>query len=136
MHDRVSFHLTALAGVDAMTAVTAQTFARHTHDQYGIGLIDSGAQASSSDSKQVEAGPGQLILVNPGEMHDGRALGGRARAWRMLYLDPSLMLDWEADVAQGPQQLFAFFAPVVSDPPLGALFNRAFAAATARSRRD
>ena len=133
MSHRVSFHRTCLSGVDAMTAATAQTFPRHTHDQYGIGLIDAGAHASASDTKQVEAGPGNTILVNPGEVHDGRPLGGGARSWRMLYLDPRLVRQWHADVAQADDQDFAFFAPVVADPTLRVLFNRAFAEATVTS---
>ena len=132
--DSVRFHRTGLVGVDAMTAATARTFPRHSHDQYGIGLIDSGAQASVSDSKNVEAAAGDVILVNPGEIHDGRPLSRRARTWRMLYLDPALVLEWQADLAQAEDEGFVFFAPVVADPGLSASFNRAFAEAIASTR--
>ncbi len=30
-------------------------------------------------------------MVNPGEMHDGTPVGGAARGWRILYLDPALV---------------------------------------------
>ncbi|MGH7880284.1 MAG: AraC family ligand binding domain-containing protein, partial [Candidatus Binataceae bacterium] len=81
------FHKVPFAGVDAMSATSTRTFPRHTHDQYGMGVVDSGAHASLSDRGQVEAGPGSLIFVNPGEVHDGRAIGGRPRSWRILYFD-------------------------------------------------
>lgn len=70
MTQHIKFQQTCLNGVEAMDAVSARSFPRHTHDQYGIGMIDHTAQASVSDSRQVEAGPGDLIFVNPGEVHD------------------------------------------------------------------
>jgi len=33
----VRLHATLVHDVDAMTATTARSFGRHTHDQYGIG---------------------------------------------------------------------------------------------------
>jgi hypothetical protein len=53
------------AGIDAMSASTPRCFPRHTHDQYGIGVLDVGGHASLSDRRQVEAGPGDLIFVDP-----------------------------------------------------------------------
>lgn len=58
-----------MCGVDAVLADTAQVFGRHTHDQFGVGLIDRGAQKSASGRGMVEAGAGDIITVNPGEVH-------------------------------------------------------------------
>lgn len=33
-----------MAGVQAVAADSAHAFGRHTHDQFGIGLIERGAQ--------------------------------------------------------------------------------------------
>jgi AraC-like ligand binding domain len=115
-----------------MAAATTRTFPRHTHDQYGMGVIDSGGHASSSGRGQVEAGPGSLIFVNPGEVHDGRPIGRRARSWRMLYLDPTLMEELRADVLDGTNPSFTFAAPVFVDENLRRLFDAAFARATAK----
>ena len=78
----------ALAGVQAVAARSDRTFARHSHEQFGIGVIRHGAQASHSGRGQVQAQAGQVITVNPGEIHDGAPLGDAGRAWQMLYLDP------------------------------------------------
>ena len=80
----------ALAGVQAVAARSDRTFARHSHEQFGIGVIRHGAQASHSGRGQVQAQAGQVITVNPGEIHDGAPLGDAGRAWQMLYLDPSV----------------------------------------------
>lgn len=98
MGEHILFHDFPVAGVDPMTASTTRSFPRHTHDQYGIGVIDSGAHVSWSDRGQVEAGPGNLICVNPGEVHDGRAIGQRSRSWRLLYLEPALVEEVCADI--------------------------------------
>jgi hypothetical protein len=46
--ERIHFHRYPVRGIDAMTAMSGRTFPWHTHDQYGIGLIDFGAHASRS----------------------------------------------------------------------------------------
>jgi AraC-like DNA-binding protein len=126
MLDRIRFHRFPVAGIDAMTATTSRSFPRHTHDQYGIGVIDAGGHASLSGRGQVEAGPGSLIFVNPGEVHDGRPIGGRPRSWRILYVDTSLMEATRADVLDNANASLAFSAPVFVDVELRMLFNVAF----------
>ncbi|MEX3917752.1 MULTISPECIES: AraC family transcriptional regulator [Paraburkholderia] len=122
----VRFHATLVRDVDAMTAATARAFGRHTHDQYGIGVIDRGGHVSLSDAGQVEAVPGDLILVNPGEVHDGRPLDAAGRTWRMLYFEPRWVDALQADITQGEDATFALHAPVISEPRLRALFDAAF----------
>lgn len=126
----IRFHKTLTPVIDAMTAVTAMSFSRHTHDQYGIGTIDQGGHASLSDSGKVEARPGDLILVNPGEVHDGRPLDSRGRAWRMLYFEPGWIHELQADITQGEDSRFALLAPVLRDPHIRNLFDAAFHCAT------
>ncbi len=133
MPEPIRFHRTPLAGVDAMTATTARSFPRHIHDQYGIGVIDSGGHASLSGRGQVEAGPGSLIFVNPGEVHDGRPIAGRPRSWRMFYVDPITMDELRTDIDEDAMASFAFAGPVFSDATLRRLFDVAFVHATATS---
>lgn len=81
----------ALAGLLAMRADSSRSFARHSHDLYGIGVIDRGGQRSWSGQGAVQALRGDVITVNPGEVHDGVALAGQARTWRIVYLEPALL---------------------------------------------
>jgi len=116
-----------LAGVEAMRACTARSFARHTHDHYGIGLVDAGGHSSWSGCGQVEAGPGTFITVNPGEVHDGSPVGARPRAWRILYLEPDALADLRDDVLEGARAEFTFAKPVFADGSLRAAFEAAMA---------
>ena len=117
MVEHIRYFRVALKGVDAMSATTSRAYPRHTHDQYGIGVIDSGGHASLSGRGQVEAGTGNLIFVNPGEVHDGRALGGRPRSWRILYFEPAAMVAVRGDVLEGATDVpsFAFFCNFPDD---------------------
>jgi AraC-like DNA-binding protein len=130
MSERITFHKIAVKGVDAMSATTSRSFPRHTHDQYGVGVFDIGGHASLSGRGQVEAGAGNLIFVNPGEVHDGRAIGGRSRSWRMLYLEPAAMRAAQHDIHEGAPTTPTFAAPVLSDERLRQCFNWAFDRAT------
>ncbi len=113
-----------------MSAATSRTYPRHTHDQYGVGVVDSGGHASLSGRGQVEAGAGNLIFVNPGEVHDGRALGGRPRSWRMLYLEPAALAAARDDVLEKTTAIPDFAAPVFTDQRLRLAFDAAFEGAT------
>jgi hypothetical protein len=50
-----------------------------------------GAQRSWSGVGQVSASAGDVIMANPGEMHDGVPVDNNARQWRMIYIDPALL---------------------------------------------
>lgn len=117
-----------MAGIEAVVADSAHSFGRHLHDEFGIGLIERGAQKSASGRGLVEALAGDLITVNPGEIHDGQPFDASGRRWRMLYIDPALLLTAAGDVVPG--RAFEFTAPVIRDPRLAARFQALFSATT------
>ena len=111
-------------GIDAVFADSAYHFARHTHDQFGIGVIERGGQLSHSGRGQVEAGPGDVITVNPGEVHDGQPVGGSGRRWRMLYIAPELVDRAVADLTEGRLGTAEFTDPVVRHPAVARRLRR------------
>jgi AraC-like DNA-binding protein/quercetin dioxygenase-like cupin family protein len=125
---RVEQHRSVATGIEAITLASDHHFPRHAHDQFGIGLILAGAQKSWSGIGAVEAGAGDAIMANPGEIHDGMPLGEGARSWRMLYFDPSLVAEDAVDAAVTHREIIR---PSVRDPVLAGHFGRLFAAVTA-----
>jgi len=121
----------ALPGVEAIEADTRHAFARHTHEHFGIGLIARGAQKSHSGRGPVEAGPGDIITVNPGEVHDGAPIGEAGRRWAILYLDPGVVAGAVADIGAGRPGWREFGQPVIRDRAAADGFRRLYAAATA-----
>lgn len=93
-------------------------FSKHWHSTFGVGVLESGAQRSASGRGQVDAYAGDLITTNPGEVHDGRPLGGPSRLWRMVYLDPEALNTMKADPSSRAVPDFELTRPVITDSPL------------------
>ncbi|MDP3960260.1 MAG: AraC family transcriptional regulator [Pseudorhodobacter sp.] len=119
-----------MIGVSAVTADSAHAFGRHTHDQFGIGVILRGAQTSLSGRGVVEAEAGDIITVNPGEVHDGAPLGDGGRAWRMLYFDPTTLAACINALTDGRTDSAELALPVLRDPAQAACFGSIFRATT------
>jgi len=113
---------TGIDGIEAMTMLTEHVFPRHAHDQYGIGVMTLGAQKSWSVVGQVESEVGDVIMVNPGEIHDGAPIE-RVRGWHILYLDPSLLV---REMAEGSTASDLVIRPVARDPQLASSVVRLF----------
>jgi AraC-like DNA-binding protein len=121
---RVEQHRSAVPGIEAMTLFSNHAFPRHSHDQLGIGIMTSGAQRSWSVIGQVESEAGDVIMVNPGEMHDGIPVDGSARGWRILYLDPDMVAREVVDEATDGEFIVR---PVARDTQLARQVARLFA---------
>jgi AraC-like DNA-binding protein len=119
-----------IAGVEAVEAETRHTFSRHTHEQFGIGVIYRGAHKSHSGRGMVEAGSGDTIMVNPGEVHDGAPLGDAGRSWRMLYFDPLLIAEANSDMTEAKTRVYEFSRPVIRDAGLADRFHKLFSIVT------
>lgn len=114
----------ALPGVEALSLLSEHAFPRHAHDEFGIGVITAGAQKSWSVVGAVESAMGDVIMVNPGEVHDGTPIGG-PRGWHIAYLDPELVTrELAAEFGRGD----VVFQPVAHDPVLAAQVTTLLAA--------
>ncbi|MCB8820466.1 AraC family transcriptional regulator [Microvirga rosea] len=123
-------------GVDAVMASTSHAFSRHIHDQFGIGVISQGAQKSASGRGPVEAGAGDAITVNPGEVHDGAPIGDRGRSWRMLYISPAVIEECHRDISDGRSSYGEFTHPVITDDRLAHRFECLFSLITSGDEHD
>lgn len=100
-------------GLHVTDTVSGRHFGRHWHATFGVGLLEDGAQRSASGRGAVEAFAGDLITTNPGEVHDGRPLGGPARRWRIAYVEPELFTSVAGDALAPGLELAR---PVLRDP--------------------
>ena len=75
-----------------------QRFAPHLHDTYAIGVIESGAAKCDFRGKEVVHAAGDLITIEPGEVHTGEPASAEGWSYRMLYVPRELMARaWEGD---------------------------------------
>lgn len=119
-------HVTALPGIAAVTVTSDRSFPRHSHDEFGVGYIVHGGQTSWSGRGMVDAQAGNIITVNPSEIHDGIGKRGQPRMWQMLYFDPE-RLDSYVDL--DPARL-AFENPVLMAGHMRQVLRSAFADVT------
>lgn len=105
---------------------SARHYGKHWHATFGLGLLENGAQSSASGQGQVEAYAGNLITTNPGEVHDGRPIGGASRRWRTVYLEPGVIASMLGDPQSRTASDVAFTRPVIEDPRLSAALRQLF----------
>ncbi len=92
---------------------TGHGFDPHRHDTYAVGLTICGVQAFRYRGVATHSVPGQVFVLHPDELHDGRAGTEEGFRYRILYVAPSLIRDALAD----PRRPLPFAGEGVSDDP-------------------
>jgi len=116
---------TALApGVTLMRAqFTDHAFERHSHDCFTIGVTAAGIQRFRCKGQRHDSLPGELVLFNPDEDHDGQrgsAAGFRYATWSVATAFVQSCVDRDAGLAGVPY----FALPHVVDPAIAAAFGQ------------
>ena len=107
--DRAEFRQAAhLPGVELYRAhIVRYAFEPHTHEAYGLGAIESGVERFRYRGAEHLAPSGSVVLMNPDELHTGRAETEGGWRYRMVYLDPDVVArvtgesGWWFDTAVG-----------------------------------
>lgn len=74
-------------GIDLMSArFVHHSFTPHSHDELMIGVIHAGVKSFRRGRSREHAAPGNLSVVNPGEMHTGEREHGRELIYAALYV--------------------------------------------------
>lgn len=82
--------LRAPGGVDRIEArFSGVAFAPHRHDTYAIGVTLGGVQSFDYRGAARHSLPGQLVVLHPDELHDGRAGDGQTFHYRTAYVRPA-----------------------------------------------
>lgn len=84
--------LPTLPGVELYHAHIARyAFEPHTHEAFGIGAIEQGAERFRYRGAQHIAAQHSLVTMNPDELHTGEAETQDGWRYRMVYLEPALL---------------------------------------------
>jgi AraC-like DNA-binding protein len=91
--DRAEFRRPAhRVGVELYRAhIVRHAFEPHTHEAFGLGAIEAGAERFRYRGSEHLAPADSLVLMNPDELHTGRAGHDAGWSYRMVYLDPALV---------------------------------------------
>jgi AraC-like DNA-binding protein len=99
-------------------------YARHSHETYAFGAIERGAMRFWHGGTEHVAAPGEIIALNPGEVHDGwpdTKLGCR---YRMLYVERSTIDDLFGPEEPRVMRSCALRGPVLRDAQLARGISR------------
>lgn len=117
-----------LPGLELMRArFASRSFGRHSHEGYGVGVIEGGALGFRYRGEQLVAPAGAVNTVNPDEPHDGHGAAPEGWAYRMFYFSADFLLRMAEDVAGRPVPLPFLTSGVIHDPGLAGLLLRAHA---------
>ena len=116
-------------GVELFRArLRGRPFSRHRHDVYAIGVTEEGVQAFGYRGTVEHSLPGQVYVLHPDELHDGRADGPGLFGYRQIYVTPDRIASALPAFTGRPAPL-PFAPPVSDDPALARVVRTAFALA-------
>lgn len=95
-------------GVELYRAhIVRHAFEPHTHDGFGLGAIESGVERFRYRGADHLAPADSVVMMNPDELHTGRAETEGGWHYRMTYIEPDVVADvtgepgwWFTDVVR------------------------------------
>lgn len=117
-----------VGGVELLSAWFAgEAYQKHRHDTYAVGVTDSGVQVFDYRGSVHASTPGQVTVLYPDEVHDGRAGTSEGFGYRIVYVEPSLLAE-AVQVLRGRPAPLPFVEPVSTNPWLVRAIEEAFRA--------
>ncbi|WP_281647579.1 AraC family ligand binding domain-containing protein [Parendozoicomonas sp. Alg238-R29] len=112
-----------LGGIDLLKAsYRTQTFSRHVHEGYCIGVIAAGAQQFYRTGSHHVAPVGSIILVNADEVHTGHAASEGGWSYRAIYPHVDIFEGGNESALKAPW----FREAVVHDPDMTSKLSHLF----------
>jgi hypothetical protein len=83
-----------VGGVERFRAwFPGEAYARHRHDTYAVGVTDCGVQVFDYRGAVRTSTPGEVVVLHPDEVHDGRAGTGDVFGYRIVYVEPARLAE-------------------------------------------
>ena len=121
--DRIRIVRDEATGVEAVSArFAAHAYDLHRHDEWLVGVTDRGVQDFLCRGTRQRSTSGRVVLIEPGEAHDGQAGAPGGFAYRMLYLPQAWLQHGLADAGHNEP---GFRTCLNEDPPLGTAIRAA-----------
>jgi len=118
----------AFNGIEVVNANYAkQTFSKHVHEGYTIGVIEYGAQRFYRSGDSHIAGKNSIILVNADDVHTGESATPDGWGYRAMYPTPEHFNQISTDLYNGKDITPYFQSSVIEDPQLAQQLRLIFA---------
>jgi AraC-like DNA-binding protein len=114
-------------GIELFSAwLAGEAYQKHRHDTYAVGVTDSGVQVFDYRGSVHASTPGQVVVLYPDEIHDGRAGTADGFGYRILYMEPALLTDAIRALRGRPYPLPFVSEPVSTNATLSGAIEAAF----------
>lgn len=108
--------------LDQVTVLQAQmndfSYSKHTHEEYSFGVTLTGRQDFFASGAFHRSLPGDLIVFNPGEVHDGHSGVDDTLQYRMLYVHPDQLEPMLSSAGIKQSKDFQIIGNLLDDPLL------------------
>lgn len=128
-HNWIDLAHDADTGIETLHAhFEGHAYDPHWHDSFLVGVTEQGVQQFNCRRARHHSTPGQVFLLEPGEIHDGDAPTAEGFTYRMLYLDPHwLEREVSAVFEEAPANCqLSFASTLTTDPRLAQATSLAF----------
>ncbi len=116
-------------GVELLRAwFGGRAYARHRHDTYAISVTEAGVQTFDYRGRVERSLPGEVVVLHPDEMHDGRPGTASGFGYREVYVDPARIADAVRTLTGGSASLPFVRRPVTGSATLARAVTAAFGA--------
>jgi AraC-like DNA-binding protein len=89
------FHPQGLDGIEALHArFVRHAYRPHSHSTWTVAVVERGAARFELDATQQRANEGELFVLEPEAVHTGMAAVPEGWAYKVLYIEPTLLHDW------------------------------------------
>ncbi len=103
---------TPAEGVELFRAwLTGEIYQKHRHDTYAVGVTDRGVQVFDYRGSARVSTRGQVVVLYPDEIHNGRAGTADGFGYRIIYIEPAHLAEALRILRGRPYPL-----PFVSEP--------------------
>jgi AraC-like DNA-binding protein len=117
------------SGIELFRACfVGEVYQKHRHDTYAIGVTDSGVQLFGYRGSVRVSTPGQVVVLYPDEVHDGRAGTDEGFGYRIVYVEPVLLTEAVWTLRGRPSPLPFVSEPVSTNATLARAVDAAFRA--------
>ncbi len=120
-NDTKHTRLRGLHNLDLMSAsFTTHAFPRHYHETYVIEVIEEGRDDFYCGGQTHTANTGDIVFINPYEVHTGRCGDSKPLRYRSFYPSPRLLSTVCGEIKQAIENWPHFPRTVVRNPELAA----------------
>jgi AraC-like DNA-binding protein len=107
-------------GVELLTAYFKHhSYVSHWHDAFTVALVAAGCERIRLAGMERHAAPGDVVLLNPGEIHDGEAFDANI-GWdfRVFYLAAEVLEEAAEDLGGAGNRKDIFEENIITDPAM------------------